>query len=685
MDSIKQLLSTIFISFIPLLCFSQPINETEAMDNVVSFLSMKTLMNSSQRTKSKIHLSGKFSGLYAFDYDGGFVLASSNAQMPPILGYSDKGCFADAINNPCYRAFIKQYSQIYRSDFHIYKPHYVAEAVEPLCHDNWHQYSPFNDMCPLAPDGESRCTTGCVANSMAELMNYYDYPLQGTGYLEHNDSTGSGEILTSDLSSHTYDWAHILDNYSNSYSTSDSKAVSQLLYDCGLSVHMRYGSESSGAQIIYQPIALVNNFGYDEGMQLYYRNFFNQVEWDSIMFNELNEGRPMLVGGWTGSGGHSYICDGYDKNGMFHLRMGYPDAEGTGYYYFNWSTPDLPQWLDVNSPEAGFNVLQSILVGVKPKEGDTPSHQRYIYVFSSIKTLSGDSETYSRDSCIPIGVYDLCNCGWNIHKGKVGIALKPVESARTTSISSTPLLYTYDRVFSLEELTDSIYSDTININILPDIENGKYKLVPVYEENGAYVEARTMLGVPNYLECTISESLINIDEVTNGFSNLEISNLYFPSIIYKHTCPEYGFTLTNNGSDYSGRLYISLYDEVVPTYNRVFSIQGVHIESGEVQQYKFVRTNILNFPIGDSYHLRIRADKSLLNDDMTLLYDDSITRIEVQVAPTSISDELKTEKSVFIPIYYDLSGRRIISPSHSSSKIVIEISSDGTTRKIVNN
>ena len=106
MDSIKQLLSTIFISFIPLLCFSQPINETEAMDNVVSFLSMKTLMNSSQRTKSKIHLSGKFSGLYAFDYDGGFVLASSNAQMPPILGYSDKGCFADAINTVRYIVLI---------------------------------------------------------------------------------------------------------------------------------------------------------------------------------------------------------------------------------------------------------------------------------------------------------------------------------------------------------------------------------------------------------------------------------------------------------------------------------------------------------------------------------------------------------------------------------------------------
>ncbi|MBR7046307.1 MAG: C10 family peptidase, partial [Lachnospiraceae bacterium] len=47
-------------------------------------------------------------------------------------------------------------------------------------------------------------------------------------------------------------------------------------------------------------------------------NFFNQCEWDSIMFHELNEGRPMLIGGWSPTRAHSYLCDGYDSHGYFH-------------------------------------------------------------------------------------------------------------------------------------------------------------------------------------------------------------------------------------------------------------------------------------------------------------------------------------------------------------------------------
>ncbi len=661
---------------------SQHITEFQARTNALTFLTRHSTAMSKVRTKTpSLKLSFSSNNFYAFDYEGGFILASSDEQLPSILGYSDRGNFSDAMKNPCYRAFIKQYEQIYRPDFRIYKPSNVAEYVEPLCKDSWHQYTPFNDKAPLTSDGESHCLTGCVATSLSELLYFYKYPDQGIGYISYKDSTGSGLVLSTDFSTHKYDWQQMLDSYDGTYSSSSAEAVSQLLYDCGVSVRMRYRDEDSGAQTIYQPIALVNHFRYDEGVQIYYHNFFNQVEWDSIMFNELNAGRPMLVGGWTGGGGHSYVCDGYDSNGLFHLRLGYPNEDGNGYYYFTWSTPDLPLWRDVNSPEIGWNVLQCILVGITPKTSSAPSPQRYIYGFSDIKSIEDDVDSTNENE-ICVAVHDLCNCGWNEHRGTVGIAMKPFSEGIQTPTSSTLLLYTYDRVFSLEELTDSTYSDTLKLIIPPNTIPGTYKIVPVYEENGNYHEARTMQGMPNCLRLNVNSDGITLEEYEEGFSKLEISDVDFPSLIYRYTCPPYGFTLTNHGADYSGRLYISLYDEAVPGYNNTFSIQGVTIEHDEVQRYEFVRTNILKFPLGKKFHLRISADESLLNYNMNVLWDDSLNRIEVQELPTSIEEPEKSPTSEESAIYYDLSGQRINdSSSLSKGRIFIERDSNGKILK----
>ncbi len=671
-----------------LLCINvhgQTIPEDSARLNVLRFLNQNENFYSKHRiggAKLSPVLSYRGHGFYAFDLGNGFVLASRTKSLPPILGYSDSGSFSSASSSACFRSFIKQYEQEYRPDFRIYKPSNVSEEVLPLLSDRWHQYEPYNILCPYSAEGESRCVAGCVAISMAELMNYYKYPSQGTGYLEYNDSTGSGMILHTDLSDHKYSWSEILNDYTEAYSESSAQSVAQLIYDCGVSVNMRYGQESSGASIIRQPIALVNNFGYDEGMQLYYRNFFDQVSWDSIMFNELNEGRPILVGGWTGGGGHSYVCDGYDKNGLFHLRMGYPDNAATGYYYFTWSTPDLLPWRDINSPEAGFNVLQSILVGIKPKVPGIASRQRYIYCFSSIKKKEESSEPVTLGSPTEICVYDLSNCGWNHHSGLVGIALKSRSDGRSTDKRTTRILYTYDHEFALEELTDSTYSDTILITIPEDLSPGTYRIVPVYEENGEYIEARTMVGVPNNLQLHVSEGVAELSSPSDEYSELSISDLYFPSEIYRNTSPEFGFRLHNMGAEYSGRLYISLYNDTNPSHNNIFCIQGVSIESGEIQDYKFVRTSILNFPLGE-FHLRILSDESLLNDTLNVLYDDPARAIKVLPSPTSIEmTESDTSDSHKIR-YYDLSGREVRQNSLIPNSIYIELLPNGGARKRV--
>jgi hypothetical protein len=47
---------------------------------------------------------------------------------------------------------------------------------------NWNQWSPYNHYTPvLPPGGASQCATGCGANAMAGVMNYWNWPPTGEG------------------------------------------------------------------------------------------------------------------------------------------------------------------------------------------------------------------------------------------------------------------------------------------------------------------------------------------------------------------------------------------------------------------------------------------------------------------------------------------------------------------------
>ena len=161
--------------------------------------------------------------------------------------------------------------------------HYVEEQalpskVEPLLTDTWDQYAPFNNLCPVDSTGE-RCVVGCVATAMSQVMRYWEWPIRGTGSHEYVDSLGTGLTLSADFSSHTYDWAQMLDRYvEGNYTQAQADAVALLSLDCGIAVNMRYEAGSSGANSIRQPMALVNYFGYDPSLQFCFRDFYSLAE-----------------------------------------------------------------------------------------------------------------------------------------------------------------------------------------------------------------------------------------------------------------------------------------------------------------------------------------------------------------------------------------------------------------------
>ena len=189
----------------------------------------------------------------------------------------------------------------------------------------WDQHAPYNDMCVF--DG-TRCVTGCVATGMAQIMYYWattgidgkKFRCGSTALPAYTTDTqrysvGALDALTS------FDWDSMTDGMPTT--TKGKTAVAQLMRYCGQSVKMDYEEDGSGAALEDAAEALKNNFDYNWSMQVVYSYNMSEEEWQDMAYNELNEGKPFFMSG-LGTGGHAFICDGYDPaNGKFHFNWGW--------------------------------------------------------------------------------------------------------------------------------------------------------------------------------------------------------------------------------------------------------------------------------------------------------------------------------------------------------------------------
>jgi hypothetical protein len=559
-----------------------------------------------------------------YDVDGGgFIIASTDERMPAVLGYSDKGCFARANANPAFRSMLKAFSEsepkqreplMRRADF--------PAAVAPLIKDTWHQYEPFWQRTPQV-DGE-QCLTGCVAHAMAEVMYYYRYPERGTGSHTYTDSLGCKQTLTANFAEHVYDWDNILNAYvEGEYTQKQVDAVAQLLSDCGIAVNMRYTPAESGAYTIYQPLALTSYFGYDRGIQIYFRDFFTWQEWNDMLMTELSAGRPVLMAGHSNSQAHAYVCDGYDEQGFYHLNWGW-EGEADGYYNIQYMSPDLAEWYDKDSPERGLNLLQVIVAGVQPPKNGQHSAEVHSFGMSGISALDDAAE---RGGELSVVTCDLSNLGWNLHDDRVALALKGDEGV-------VSVLKDYAHEFLLEEIDDTTYTDTLRFTVPESVSNGVYRLVPVFLDNGEWREARTSVGTPNYLRTVVRSDSVLLSEPIESKASLTFIDTDIPDTLVQWSIPDYSFTLRNDGAEFCGRVYMCL--EPVDGSDRrfVFNQQGMTLMPGEVTTRTFHRTVFAAPPPG-VYFLTFYNDVNLFNDSLAVLND--VPRRTVRVVTQAVS------------------------------------------------
>ena len=313
--------------------------------------------------------------LYLFTYSGntGFMLLSADDAAAPLLGYSETNDFMVGEEGPNIQNWLQSYrSQIdYARNLAPYETMAVTRAdqwspVEPMLKTTWGQDSPYNRRCPVV-NGRV-CPTGCVATSMAQVMKYWEYPKVGKGNISYQPE-GLDYYLSINLNETTFEWDKMLDSYKGSYNWNDSQSVAILMQACGYAAQMQYSPGISGAYTSNIIPAMTNNFGYDQGISLQRRSTYSdQQTWDKMIYDNLVNVGPVIYGGNTTTSGHSFVCDGYDGNGLFHINWGW-EGLSDGYFKLNALNPREYGTGGGNDKYTGYNLMQDAVIGITPPVG----------------------------------------------------------------------------------------------------------------------------------------------------------------------------------------------------------------------------------------------------------------------------------------------------------------------------
>jgi photosystem II stability/assembly factor-like uncharacterized protein len=233
-----------------------------------------------------------------------------------------------------------------------------VKAGGPLLTTTWDQPSPYNKFCPAdKQDPSKKALVGCVAVAMSQIMRYHQWPTSGKGWYKYLHPDFG--VQYANFENTNYDWSNMPNKLTSSNTTEEIDAVATLCYHAGVSVDMGYGIESSGAYSLDVTYALTNYFNYDP-TTIKYLSFdnFSESGWIDIIKSEIDAGRPIYYSGSSQqSGGHAFVCDGYNTDNQIHINWGW-SGYADGYYVVTSLKP--------NGTSYDFSNNNNIIIGIQP-------------------------------------------------------------------------------------------------------------------------------------------------------------------------------------------------------------------------------------------------------------------------------------------------------------------------------
>ena len=360
MNMMKKLFVLSILAVCALPSWATTVNRQQARQQAETFLRQHglgdRLSDASSVSTRRRASAEKDAPYYVFNIGNsdGFIVMAADDCVDSVLGYSTGGSF-DADNLPDGLSFLlasyeEQIAYARSTAASSSRRRVVGNDIGPMIQTRWNQRSPYNDKCFTV--GTSTALTGCVATAMAQVMNYWQYPV----------------ATLADIPAYTTRTRHyaiggVPAGSPLSWDGSDDFVASLCSY-CGKAVKMDYDSHGKGepmasaAALANVSQAMKDYFGYYQGMRYYQKNSY-QGDWAQLVYDGLQVG-PVLLGGQDATeGGHVFICDGYQSaTGLFHMNWGWGGQDDN---YF--------QLLLCNPTGYQFSNNLEVLTNIKPDDG----------------------------------------------------------------------------------------------------------------------------------------------------------------------------------------------------------------------------------------------------------------------------------------------------------------------------
>lgn len=382
------------ISFLLMCLFSSmmmqagEITEAQALQKAQQILKGRQLVKERARTRGAEATSPAY---YVFNAEanGGFAIIASNDQMPEVLGYAEQGHLNLAQVPDNVKWLLDYYEGIAKSLKKSSAPgrregtRSASERTElvPLLNTKWNQNGIYQEQCPDISG--TKTLTGCVATAMAQVVNFFQWPLnsvrEAVGYTSNKDDAEKKIDLPS-LPARKFNWFNM---------TNDD--IAWLMRYCGQSVLMDYKTDESTSSPSSIPGALISVFNFSKGVDLVDRKEFTDEEWEQALYHEIELGRPVIYSGFKNKKGHTFVLHGY-KNGQFYINWGW-GGDLDGYFALTSLTPG----------DNDFTEDQNAVVGIQPASNNDISYEekqeigfREVHVEhqGQLATLLPESERY---------------------------------------------------------------------------------------------------------------------------------------------------------------------------------------------------------------------------------------------------------------------------------------------------
>lgn len=569
-----KLLFTVIIAYLllPLSLWADHISERQALEKAQAFAAGKgmdaiTALGQPSKMRRAKMATTENDSYYVFNIgqDKGFVIVSGDDRTADILGYADCGSISDD-NMPDglrylldgYREQIENLSPDDEGDNHAADSRALLSStartpIAPLIQSRWNQGAPYNLCCPEI-NGE-KTVTGCVATAMAQVMYYYKYPTNACtnipGYTTKTTDKDKNSITLNldNLPAKTFNWSDMTNTYNNSSSEEARTAVAELMQYCGWSLRMGYGLNSNGGSIAYNVCiaeALKSYFDYDCSIHYVKRNCYSYAEWVNLFYSELVSGRPVILGGQSAGGGHSFVCDGFDTDDLFHINWGW-GGKSDGYFRLSALNP-AEQGMGGSSTLDGFSYSQDAIIGIQPNTGSGSGYCLSLEGFSFGESDYNTSKEFTRtttdDSFTGISLY-LVLCRYNYDISNYDYAVQLVNANGNE-------VHTLHTVKNIEFTHNKDQNPTLNFSIPSGVANGTYYIKVVSRP----------ANTDSWQECYNGDRY-QMTAVING-NSLTIT-VPIPATSMP-TGPESGETITIGGnSDNEGYLTVGYEQQVIAT------------------------------------------------------------------------------------------------------------------------